>query len=649
MHPPPPFRRHLPSTVIWALLPLLGLFGCPSLAAASARPASTALPAGLERLDRGLVALRTAEDAVFVSWRLLATDPADTAFNLYRVRGEGSPERVNATPLTGATSVSDLAAGRGALSYFIRPVWRGREYDPQPAFRVPGAAGARGYLEIPLEAPSPSAEFGDYTYHAGDGSVGDLDGDGRLEVVVKWEPSNAKDNSQAGRTGPVYLDAYRLDGSGRLWRINLGKNIRAGAHYTQFMVFDLDGDGRAELVCKTADGTVDGVGRVIGDARADHRNQAGYILRGPEFLTVFDGRSGASLDTVPYVPPRHPDTENPSAEQLKALWGDGYGNRVDRFNAGVASLDGRGVSVIMARGYYTRTVLAAWDLRGGKLVSRWVFDSHAGPAELRDYAGQGNHQLSIADVDGDGRDEIVYGSMTLNDDGAGLYTTRLHHGDALHVGDLDPTRPGLEVFMPHESPRANGGIGTSFRDARTGAVLWSTKAERDVGRGVAFDIDPRHPGAEVWSSNSSQLFNAKGQVIADKRPGSVNFAVWWDGDPQRELLDRNFINKWHPDTQTETRMLTAEGCTWNNGTKANPVLSGDILGDWREEVIWRTQDSRALRIYVSTIPTPHRQVTLLHDRQYRFALAWQNVSYNQPPHPSFDMESRLRPPAASRK
>ncbi len=593
-----------------------------------------------------MVALRTGEEVVFVSWRLLATDPADTAFNLYRVRAGGAPERVNEAPLTGATSVLDQAAGRGALDYFVRPVWRGREYDPQPTYRLPTDASVRGYLEVPIDAPVPSVEFGEYSYSAGDGAVGDLDGDGRLEVVFKWEPSNGKDNSQAGRTGPVYLDAYRLDGTGRLWRINLGRNIRAGAHYTQFIVYDLDGDGSAEVVCKTADGTADGAGRVIGDARADHRNPAGYVLRGPEFLTAFDGRTGAIIDTVRYLPPRHPDTENPTAEQLKALWGDGYGNRVDRFNAGVASLDGRGVSVIMARGYYTRTVLAAWDLRGGKLVSRWVFDSHAGPTALRDYAGQGNHQLSIADVDGDGRDEIIYGSMTLNDDGTGLYTTRLQHGDALHVGDLDPTRPGLEVYMPHESPRTNGGIGTSFRDARTGEVLWRTPATRDVGRGVAFDIDPRHPGAEAWSSNSGQLYNSKGQVISEKRPGSFNFAVWWDGDPQSELLDRNVINKWNPEVNTETRLLTADGVAWNNGTKANPVLSGDILGDWREEVIWRTRDSRALRIYVSTIPTSHRHVTLLHDRQYRFALAWQNVSYNQPPHPSFDLETRLRTPGA---
>lgn len=570
------------------------------------------------------------------------SDPAETAFNVYRARDGGAAEKLNFAPLTGPTSYTDQSPGAGGLTYFVRPVWRGREYDPQPSFTIPAGAPILPYFEVPLQRPPDGVTPGGdtFSYSANDGSIGDLDGDGNHEIILKWEPSNAKDNSQRGHTGPVLLDAYKLDGT-RLWRIDLGKNIRAGAHYTQFMVYDFDGDGRAELVCKTADGTTDALGVVIGDPAVDHRNDGGYILRGPEFLTVFDGRTGAVLDTVDYIPPRHPDTENPTSDQLKAVWGDGYGNRVDRFNGGIASLDGETTSVIMARGYYTRTVIAAWDLRGGKLVKRWVFDSNDGPRANRDYAGQGNHQLSIADVNGDGRDEIIFGSMTINADGKGLYTTKLHHGDALHVGDLDPSRPGLEVFMPHESPRHNGGIGTSFRDARTGEVLWSTPAERDVGRGLAADIDPRHPGAEAWATNSGNLYNAKGKVISEKRPGSANFAVWWDGDAQRELLDRTFINKWNWRDSTETRLLSAEGVAWNNGTKANPVLSGDLFGDWREEVIWRAADNSALRIYMSTIPTPYRHVTLLHDRQYRYALAWQNGSYNQPPHPSFDLSTRL--------
>jgi rhamnogalacturonan endolyase len=604
------------------------------------------LPTPLEKLQRGLIALKHDKNQVFVSWRLLGSDPAYAAFNLYRANGDAPPVKLNASPLSGPTCYSDSAPGTGALRYFVRPVLAGQEYDPSESFVIAADAPARSYLEIPIQRPADGVTPGGdtYSYTANDGSIGDVDGDGAYEYFVKWTPTNAKDNSQRGTTGNVYLDAYKLDGT-RLWRIDLGRNIRAGAHYTQFIVFDLDGDGRAELACKTADATIDGVGKVIGDASADHRNPAGYVLRGPEFLTVFNGLTGAAIDTVPYVPSRHPDTQDPTPDQLQQIWGDGYGNRVDRHLAGVACLDGKTASLIMARGYYTRTCLAAWDLRDGKLVKRWLFDSAAGPESNRAYAGQGDHSLVIADVDDDGRDEIVYGAMTIDDDGKGLYSTHLQHGDALHVSDLDPTRPGLESYSPHESPRTNGGIGTSFRDARTGEVLWTTPADHDNGRGVAFDIDPRHPGAECWAANNGKLYNAKGKIISDQHPRSMNFAVWWDGDPQRELLDRTYISKWNWADTSETRLLTADGCSSNNGTKSNPVLSGDIFGDWREEVIWRTSDSSALRIYSTTIPTPYRLVTLLHDRQYRFALAWQNVAYNQPPHPSFDMATKLARPA----
>lgn len=611
--------------------------------------ASAQVAGPLERIQRGLVAFKKDDGQVFISWRLLGNDAPATSFNLYRATNSGAPVKLNSAPLSGPTSYTDSGAGAGTSDYFVRPLVKGIEGDASPAFTLNTTAPARQYLEIPLQKPADAVmpDGSTCSYSANDGSIGDVDGDGVYEFFVKWVPSNAKDNSQRGTTGNVYLDAYRMDGT-RLWRIDLGRNIRAGAHYTQYIVYDFDRDGRAELACKTSDATIDGTGKPIGDASADHRNAAGYILRGPEFLTVFNGLTGAAIDTVPYVPGRHPDTTDPTPEQLQAVWGDGYGNRVDRYLAGVASLDGKTASLIMCRGYYTRTNVVAWDLRDGKLVQRWAFDSAAGPDSNRAYAGQGDHSLSIADVDGDGRDEIIYGAMTLDDNGKGLFTTRLGHGDALHVSDLDPTHPGLESFSPHENAKGNGRIGASFRDARTGTVLWSTPADFDVGRGVAFDIDPAHPGAECWASNSASLYNAKGKVISPRRPRSTNFAVWWDGDPQRELLDRSYINKWNPADSSEARLLTAEGCTSNNGTKANPVLSGDLFGDWREEVVWRTSDSSALRIYSTTLPTSYRLMTLLHDRQYRLALAWQNVGYNQPPHPSFDMASKLTRPATSR-
>ncbi len=576
-----------------------------------------------ETLGRGVVAVPASNGGTLVSWRLLATDPAGVGFHVYR---DGT--RLTTDPLTNRTNMRDTR-GSPSSTYTVRAVVNGSEQEASPA----AAIWSGGYLNIPLQKPAggTTPDGVAYTYVANDASVGDLNGDGQYELVLKWDPTNAKDNSQSGYTGNVYIDAYQLNGT-RLWRIDLGRNIRAGAHYTQFQVFDHDGNGRAEVVMKTADGTVDGQGRVIGNASADHRNSAGYVLAGPEFLTVFEGTTGRALSTVNYVVPRHPDTQNPSPSQLNSIWGDNYGNRVDRFLAATAYLDGSRPSIIMARGYYTRTTVTAWDFRNGSLTQRWLFDSRA----LGDSSstGQGNHQLSIADVDGDGRDEILYGAMALDDNGTRLWTSGLGHGDAMHVSDLIPSRPGLERFGVHESPGSNGGIGAAMLDARTGQRIWTSSASSDVGRGISADIDPRYPGAEAWASNSSTLYNSTGQNIGT-RPGPMNFAIWWDGDKQRELLDGVTISKWNYTEQTLSTLLSPSGTASNNGTKANPVLSADILGDWREELIVRTTDSTALRIYSSPYSSNYRYVTLMHDPVYRLGVAWQNTGYNQPPHLSY--------------
>jgi len=457
---------------------------------------------------------------------------------------------------------------------------------------------------------------------------------------VIHQVGRGRDNSQGGVTTEPIFEAYELDGT-LLWRINLGKNIREGAHYTQFMVYDLDGDGRAEVAMKTADGTVDGLDKVIGDATADYRNEQGHVLAGPEFLTVFDGTTGGAIATVPYIPPRHPNKAAPTPEELQEIWGDGRGNRSDRFLAAVAYLDGRLPSLIMARGYYTRSVLSAWNFRGGRLTNVWVFDSDDGTPGNEAYRGQGNHNLAVGDVDGDGRDEIVYGAAVIDDTGRGLYSTGLGHGDALHFSDLDPTRPGLEVFNIQER---FDDAGANFRDARTGEVLWrkaSVRAGDDgegPGRGNSFDIDPRHPGAESWvaGANLNGLWNARGELISERQPRSVNFAVWWDGDLLREPLDRNVVYKWNWNEQRLDTLMVAEGAASNNGTKATPALSGDILGDWREEILLRAgENPRELRLYTTTIPTEHRFTTLMHDAVYRLGIAWQNVAYNQPPHVGF--------------
>ncbi|MHA4846191.1 rhamnogalacturonan lyase [Flavitalea antarctica] len=575
----------------------------------------------MENLDRGVVATRNAEGKVFVSWRLLATEPASISFNLYCTTSDNKTKRINKQPLSKGTNfIHTVADTTKERSYFVKAVLNGKESQASRSFLL--KPGTRPYLSIPLQTP--------LGYTPNDASAGDLDGDGQYEIVLH-QTGISKDNGSAGFTDPPVFQAYKLDGT-MLWSINLGKNIREGAHYTQFMVYDLDGDGKAELAMKTADGTIDGTGKVIGDPSKDYRNKDGKILDGPEYFTIFNGETGEALATTEYLPSRYP-TDG---------WGgpggnggtDNNGNRVDRFLACVAYLDGKLPSVVMCRGYYGRTVLAAWDWRNGKLTSRFVFDTKDGK---NTYSGQGNHNLTVADVDEDGKDEIVYGSMVVDDDGKGLFTTGLRHGDALHVTDLDLSRPGLEVFGVHEIEEHTKGPGAALYDARTGKIFFSGSPEQDAGRGVAGNIDARNPGAEMWWSGSRGLYNVKGEQIGES-PSSTNFLIWWDADLTRELLDGNHIDKYKGG-----RLFTAEGCAANNGTKATPALSADLFGDWREEVIFRTTDNNELRIFTTDVPTTHRMYTLMHDPQYRLSIAWQNVGYNQPPHTGFYIGDDMKP------
>ncbi|CAM5346715.1 Rhamnogalacturonan endolyase YesW [Streptomyces alboniger] len=602
-------RHHRGRRTTWPVLTAVAA-GAVAAAGLAALPGSSstasAAPAArqAERLDRGVVSVHNGTGNL-VSWRWLASDPDDVAFNVYR-----GATKVNSAPVTGSTNYFHSGAPDSA-DYTVRAVVGGVEQGASPhavQFRA-------GYKDVPLTPPPGGSG---YTYEANDASVGDLDGDGDLDFVLKWQPTNAKDNSQSGVTGNTVIDGITLEGT-RLWRVDLGRNIRSGAHYTQFQVYDYDGDGKAEVAVKTADGTVDGTGKTIGDASADHRNAGGYVLGGPEYLTMFNGSTGAAMQSVDYVP----------ARGNVASWGDGYGNRVDRFLAATAYLDGSRPSLIMARGYYTRSVIAAWDWRDGRFTRRWTFDTNASTNAGKGYDGQGNHSLSVADVDKDGKDEIVYGAMAVDDNGHGLWTTKLGHGDAGHVGDLDPSRAGLEYFKVSEDSSKPG---SWMADARTGQILWRTASGADNGRGVSADIHAGSPGAESWSAADTTLRSPSGASVG-REPSSVNFVAWWDGDTTRELLDGTRIDKYG--TGGETRLLTGASVAANNGTKATPALSGDILGDWREEVVWRTSDNRALRIYSTPHPTDTRITTLLQDTQYRTALAWQNTAYNQPPHPSF--------------
>ena len=508
----------------------------------------------MERLDRGVVVVRASEDSVMVSWRYLKEDPLGTEFDIYRDgkrighRGPGEP-----------TCLMDYYPKTKQAKYEVRTTAKG--LAQRGKWTLPANA-PMGYLDIALQQPVGYTDVNGRSveYIANDATVADLDGDGQMEIVLKWDPSNSKDNSQSGITNNTILDAYKLNGK-LLWRIDLGRNIRSGAHYTQFMVYDFDGDGCAELVCKTGDGTIDGLGRVIGDADANHVRQpdtkvyqangnpneqfrgpgwpnnmdrkaarGGFIYKGPEYLTVFDGRTGGAIHTVDYVPERG---------ELQD-WGDNYANRSERYLACVAYLDGVHPSVVMCRGYYTRSVLAAWDFDGRELKLRWVFDSNK---EGRRYAGQGNHNLRVADVDGDGRDEITYGSMAVDDNGKGLSTTGFGHGDAMHVTSFFPLSDRLQVWDCHENKRD----GSEFRDAATGKVIFQLPDNTDVGRCMAADIDPTNPGLEMWSSSSGGIRNIRGEVTDSLAHIPINMAVWWDGDLLREMLDHETISKYVPE------------------------------------------------------------------------------------------------------
>ena len=475
--------------------------------------------------------------------------------------------------------------------------------------------------------------------------MADVDGDGQYEIILKWDPSNAHDNAHDGYTGPTLFDCYKIRSqesgvrSQLLWRINLGINIRSGAHYTPFIVYDLDGDGKAEMMVRTSDGTTDSKGKVIGDPEADYRHKGpdkiGRILTGNEYITVFNGLTGEAMDTKPYIPERG---------DLRG-WGDEKANRSDRMLAAVGYLDGIHASAIFCRGYYTRSVLVAWDWDGHQLKARWTFDTNN--PEWASYAGQGNHNLRVADVDGDGCDEITYGSMAVDHDGRGLYNTGMGHGDAIHLMAFDPRSRELQVWDCHENRRD----GSDFRNARTGEVIFKVPSTSDVGRAMAADIDPTNPGVEMWSADSHGIRNIKGEIINAAKDADdpqhhnylmlggrwlpMNFGIWWDGDLLREMLDRGRVSKYNWQNQTIEDIVTFPDIVFNNGTKSNPCLSADILGDWREEVIARTPDSSELRIFVSPIPTDYRINCLMEDIPYRLSVATQNVGYNQPSEPGF--------------
>lgn len=616
------------------------------LIASAASGASASVPQA-ETLDRGVVAVKGLAGGVFVSWRSLMSDPEDIAFNIYR-----NGELVNGEPITGATNYTDPKGSTRAV-YVVKCVVDGQETETSREAVASYDIFKRIKLDRPTGGKTPDGV--QYTYTPNDCSVGDVDGDGQYEIFVKWDPSNSHDNSEGGYTGNVFIDCYTLEGE-KLWRVDLGRNIRAGAHYTQFMVYDFDGDGSAEMACKTAPGTVDGLGepvlmgsdKVTDDYRSSKSGVSkGQVISGPEYLTVFSGRSGAALSTVAYEPGR--------SVRSSSQWGDSYGGRCERYLACVAYLDGQRPSLVMCRGYYTAAYLCAWDFRDGKLTRRWL---HKSESAGKGAYGEGAHSVTVGDVDGDGKDEIVYGSACIDDDGSLLYRTGFGHGDALHLGDFDPERPGLEVFMVHEEKKKTWDC--ELRDAATGKVIWGVKnSGNDIGRGLVADISDRWPGHEIWPGSryvdgerADCTFDCKGNEVSAKRASS-NFRIYWDGDLLDELFDGAYDKETKKSSPAVTKRnenadggagswsfghLNAETC---NTTKATPCLQADIFGDWREELIlWSSTNSSDIFIFTTNIPTTHRIPCLMQDHQYRMAVAWQNCGYNQPPHLSYNLAAR---------
>ena len=630
---------------------------------------TTKSAAQLEKLDRGLVAVKNG-NSTMVSWRLLRTDAENTTFDL--LRGEATI----AQNLT-VSNYTD-AGGTDASEYRVVTRQDGVATDTTEAVR----RWSDIYRHVTLDRPASQPG---YHYFPNDCSVADLDGDGQYELVIKWDPSNNQDNSKSGKTGRVYLDAYKLDGT-KLWRIDLGQNIRAGAHYTQFLVYDFNGDGRAEHICKTAPGSVDGQGAYVNQAADDsailgHLNQLNYantegrVLSGAEYLTVFEGTTGRAVHTIWYNPNRGFTTGEVKTldNSINNIWGDNYGNRCDRFLACVAHLDGeeQAASAVMCRGYYTRAYLWAVDFDGQKLKTRWLHASvsptqvevtdadgnmtthtystntsgiKSGTNDVHFYCtayGQGCHSVSVGDVDGDGYDEIIYGSAAIDHDGQLLHTTGLGHGDALHLSDLMPDRPGLEVMMVHEEAP----FGWSVRDAETGELIIHHTGAEDTGRGLAADILADHRGFEYWHSddfNTTQnIYSSQDEVVGHYTQNYpfYNFRIYWNGDAQDELFDKGALNdgKWN-------RLLSTGnyGNSVTYGSKANPLLIADILGDWREEIImFDKSDSASINIFTTTTATQICIPTLMHDHIYRMSVAWQNVGYNQPPHLGYYLPDRV--------
>jgi len=596
--------------------------------------ATGGIPTGhfqMEKLDRGVVAVKVT-NGVYVGWRMFGYEYDVTASNVayYLYRDESKIATV-----TDSTNFLD-AAGTASSKYTVSAIIKGTEGPQSPAV----TPWAQSYLSIPIQPPPNGPNGGSYsvsTNGANDASPGDLDGDGQYEIVLKWDPSNSKDASYAGVSDVVFIDGIKLDGT-RLWRIDVGQNIRAGAHETQFSVYDFDGDGKAEVAFKTAPGTKDGKGNYLhtgpaagADHGKDYRDATqGVAMGGPEWLTVFSGTSGEELATVEY-PVLYGSGD----------WGDTKGNRSHRYNGGVSFVSDTGSgktatgrpSIIQQRGYFTRLTISAYNWRDGGLTKVWTYDS--GSAAGNEAYSKGNFSLMTADADNDGAMELIPGPSTINSDGTFRCATSNGGGEDMHVGVLIKGK-GIHVFMPTEIG------GADCHSADTCAFAFNVPGGSEAIHGAADWVSPSNTTSASCTAGMGSVNCADGTAGAPS--AGTSFLIYWDADESRELLRGTTISKTVATGPSPVILLSATGCSSNNSTKASPTLTADILGDWREELILRTTDNTALRVYTTTDVTARRIYTLMHDPTYRMQVSFEQSSYNQPPHVGFQIGAGMADP-----
>ena len=601
-------------------------------------------------LKRGLMALYQ-NSGNLVSWRARKSDTRNYKFLLFRGTSAASQNtKVNSgRPIMGKTNFLD--SGGKAGNYYRLQVVDGDGQVVETEVSGPAWSNQTKYITLEGGAPTDPTSA-KATYTPNDASYCDMDGDGEYEIILKWAPSNEKDAASSGTTSPAFYSCYKLDGT-RLWMLHTGNSMFNSAHTTPFVAWDLDGDGYGEFMVKTGPGAIDGEGNYVvmdgDDPTKSWKGGNGKQTSGPEYITVFDGTTGAELKTIKY--------HTAYADESTSFWGDSKQNRSERYLAAIAWLDGEDAnpSAIFARGYYNGCKIGAYDWDGKDLTLRWLHRGESATSGTVTYAdgtvkslsktvyGEGAHWISVADVDGDGRQEITYGAGALKPDGTTLYRTGMEHGDALHTGDFIPSRPGLECFMSLEHKP----YGAFLRDATTGEVLWRITAADDTGRGIMAHFNPEADDA-YWqtSIDLAAIYDTKQNVISNSIShgggASLNNRIYWNGNLADDFYDKSVLEEWNVASSSFWRMQVNGGNytvgTLNNSSKYNPCVLGDLLGDWREEIVNWTQngDDFQLVINATNYQTDHTLPHLMDDLNYRAQVIGQNDGYNQPPHVSYD-------------